>query len=338
MIARNPYLFVIGCPRSGTTLLQRMLDNHPALTVINESYFIPRAINDLLVGPDYPLTAEIVSRARSSRSRSGKTGFFRLGLPEEAVDEVARKAHTYSQFVSELYNQVARLRGKPLAGEKTPHYTSHLRLLHGLFPDTRFIHIIRDGRSVALSLLEWAAEGKGPARYKLWALEPVAMCALWWRWQVGAGRRDGQELASAHYQEVRYEELVDSPLDVIRDVTHFLGLPYDPLMLRYYEGRVRTGLALSAKEAWLPPTPGLRDWRKQMPAHDVELFEALAGDLLSELGYERAFQTISPAVQERAERYRDWWKRKLVRRDARKAAISEAIAAGFGLRTTSGER
>jgi Sulfotransferase family len=304
---RNPYLFVVGCPRSGTTLLQRMLDNHPALAVTNDSHFIPAAIGDLPPAGDVPLTPEIVDRVHSFRSRTGKTGFFRLGLPGAVVDEAATRARTYGGFVAELYSEVARLREKPLAGEKTPDYVRHLPLLHQLFPWARMVHVIRDGRSVALSLLEWAAAGRGPARYDLWSREPVAMCALWWRWQVRSGLRDGRNLGAEHYHDVRYEQLVADPTQVLRDLSDFLELPYCAEMLRYHEGRVRLDPGLSAKQAWLPPVSGLRDWRKAMAGGDLEVFEAVAGDLLSELGYERACDTISPELTEKSGEWQRWW-------------------------------
>lgn len=304
---RNPYQFVVGCPRSGTTLVQRMLDHHPSLAVVNDGHFIPAAIDGLTPAPDMPLTAEIAERARSFRTRSGKTGFFRLGLPDAAVDEAASRAGTYAGFVSDLYAEVARRHGKPLAGDKTPDYVRHLALLRTLFPWARFVHVIRDGRSVALSLREWAAVGKGPARYDLWTSEPVAMCALWWRWQVRSGLRDGRDLGPKHYREVRYEELVMNPARVLRDLTDFLELPFAPEMLRYHEGKVRHDPGLSAKQAWLPPVSGLRDWRKAMAAADLEVFEAVAGDLLTQLGYVRACDAISPELAARAGEWQRWW-------------------------------
>src|SRR5262249_27511497 len=68
----------------------------------------------------------------------------------------------------------------------------------------------------------------------------------------------------------------------------FLGVPFDERMLRFHEGRTVTAPGLSAKEAWLPITPGLRDWRTQMTAGDLERFEAAAAPLLDELRYPRA--------------------------------------------------
>jgi len=307
---RNPYLFVVGCPRSGTTLLQRMLDHHPQLAVANDSHFIPRAIEEVPIGVDPPLTPELVEWVRTYRR------FYRLGLSDAAVDQAATKAHTYREFVSALYTEYGRLRGKILAGEKTPNYDRYLPRLHSLFPWARTIHIIRDGRDVALSALEWARKDKGPGRFELWSEEPVAVCALWWRWHVSTGRWDGAVLESSRYCEVRYEALVRRPDAVLSRIVDFLDLPFSHQMVTFYEGKTRFKPGLSAKRAWLPPTPGLRDWRTQMNERDVELFEALAGDLLSTLGYERRFPAISLEIATLAERYRRKWEAEMTRRQA----------------------
>jgi len=307
----NPYVFVVGCPRSGTTLLQRMLDSHPLLTVANDPHFIEYGIRG--EDGDVPLTAKLVERVLSYRT------FGRLGLSVEEARAAARRATTYAEFVRTLFTALATKRNKPLAGEKTPHYVRFLPLLHGLFPQARFIHIIRDGRDVALSTLEWARPDRGPGRFRLWASEPVAVCALSWRWHVATGRRDGSPLGQL-YREVRYEALLEDPETILRELMDVIELPFAREMLDYHRGKTRRDPGLTPKDAWLPPTLGLRDWRAQMALEDVELFEALAGDLLSSLGYERAFSTITPEVDALASRCRPAWERELRTRRRRAAS------------------
>jgi Sulfotransferase family len=309
---QNPFLFVVGCPRSGTTLLQRMLDAHPQLAVANDTHFIPRALEAVRPGSlededalfDASILPELISWVR------GYYRFARLGLDETSFAQAAVSARSYREFVSLLYGQLARQHGKELGGEKTPDYVRHLPLLHRLFPWARSVHIIRDGRDVALSIVEWACRDgrpRGPAKLALWSEQPVAMCALWWRWQVRLGRQSRSVLPPGAYHEVRYEALVEDAEGVLRSVVSFLGLPFSNRMLSFNEGKVRHKEGLSAKKAWLPPTPGLRDWRTQMKPNDAELFEALAGDLLCELEYPRAFETPSARTGELAQRYRTWW-------------------------------
>ena len=210
-----------------------------------------------------------------------------------------------------MYDELARTHGKLLGGEKTPDYVRHLPLLHGLFPWAKMVHIIRDGRDVALSTLEWARKDKGPGKFKLWQEEPVAVCALWWRWQLITGRIAGAALGPNLYHEIKYEDLVAQPEEALRKLADFLALPFAREMLEYHVGKFLDQPGLDAKKAWAPPTPGLRNWRSSMSARDVELFEAIAGDLVGALGYERDADAISPEIAGIAKRCSDWWEPKM---------------------------
>ena len=321
----NPFAFVVGCPRSGTTLLMRMLDSHRRLALVDEAHFIPSVITGAVAKSDPALTPALVERARNHRR------FHRLGLSDEFVRDTANGTRTYSEFVSALYSEYGKARGKRLVGEKAPYYVRFLPVLHALFPRVRFVHIIRDGRDVALSLVNWAhRKNKGPvARYELARHEPVAACALWWAERTATGCRDGKRLGPAHYLAVRYEDLVARPEGELRRITEFLELPYAPAMLKFHEAKIRHKPGLSAKSAWLPPTPGLRDWRRDMAPRDVELFEALAGDLLTDLGYERGAPGIKPEIADLAERCRTWWRGEMARRPAKARRKRDSHAAAF---------
>ncbi len=296
-------------------MLQRMLDHHPMLAIANDTHFIPRVVDP--DGGDVALSHELVDRVLDYHR------FGRLGLDDAAVRRVASHARTYAEFVGALYAEFGARHGKPLAGEKTPDYVRYLPLLGRLFPWSRVVHIVRDGRDVALSALQWARPDKGPGRFALWPEDPVAVCALWWRWQVKSGRTDGRGLGP-RYQEVRYEDLVARPPEMVESLCLFLRLPFAPETLAYHLGMQRQQPGLSAKRAWLPPTPGLRDWRTQMSERDAEVFEALAGDLLSSLGYERATGAPRLAVTELAQRYQSWWEAELERRRANRLAKRRA--------------
>jgi hypothetical protein len=131
--------------------------------------------------------------------------------------------------------------------------------------------------------------------------------------------RDGAALGPARYLETHYERLVDEPEASLRRIAAFLELPYAAEMAEFHRGRTRTDPGLSAKSAWLPATRGLRDWRAQLGEGDVELYEAIAGDLLERHGYERAFATVSDEAAERAARLRAAWESELAERRGRLA-------------------
>jgi hypothetical protein len=297
----NPYAFFVGCPRSGTTLIQRLGNAHPLLAVVNEAEWIATWWETRAgVAPDGTVTPELVERLLSHRR------FPRLGLQPERVAELVRDGEPkhYAVFVTELFDLHGRAEGKPLVGEKSPTYVRHLATMHELFPQARFVHLIRDGRDVALSALDWKKGERILGRFPTWPDDPVTTAALWWEWHVRLGRETGASLGPDLYYELQYESLVDDPHEECRKLCAFLDVPYDEAMLRFHEGRRRSKPGLGSKAAWLPVTPGLRSWRRQMPAEDVARFEAACGPLLDELGYLGGTGAASGDQVERAMRLR----------------------------------
>jgi hypothetical protein len=283
----EPFLFIVGRGRSGTTLLQAMVDSHPLVAIPPESHLVVR----------------IARRRRRYERRGGfdaerfvgdlvsHYGFRRWDIPADDVRETLRRspARSVPEATRALYGLYARRHEKTRYGDKTPINVMHLPLLARFLPEARFLHIIRDGRDVALSYLD-----------QPFGAETVPEAAFRWRRDVFTGRRDGSRLGAGRYMEVRYEALVQEPESVLRRVCAFAGLAFDPAMLAYREHGERV-LAPRIKPAHphlgRPPTPGLRDWRRDMAPGDVAVFETLAGDLLSELGYERRFPRPSARVR-----------------------------------------
>jgi hypothetical protein len=288
----NPFVFIVGCPRSGTTLLQRLLDSHPQLAITPETHWIPRWFEKngaKGIRPDGVVTRKLV------RKLLAFPRFWELGISPAEVEPLIEPRGTvpYSRFVSALFDLYGEKRGKRLVGDKTPGYARNLRTLHDLWPTAKLVHLIRDGRDVCLSVLSWPRArgwkaGQGAACFSIWAESPLCATALWWDWHVRLAREAGLAFEPGVYAELRYEALVADPAGECRKLCDFLGIGYDEAMLRLYENRARQGNAGDEKHPWRPITPGLRDWRSQMPPDDVELFEAAAGELLDELSYPRA--------------------------------------------------
>ncbi len=286
----NPFLFVVGCHRSGTTLLTRMLNAHREITMIPEIAWIPSRYERREC-----LTAEgMVTPAFIDNLKNHVWGFGRYTRLPVSIGELealvsSSRPVSYSEFVTLLFDRYGEARGKRIVGNKTPELVHSLGTLHELWHDAKFVHIIRDGRDVCLSLINWKRKAeKFSQRLPTWSVDAVTTAALYWEEFVRAGRNAGRRLPASIYHEVRYESLVTNPAEQCRSLCEFLGIEYDEAMLRFNEGRMNPDLNLDAKHAWLPPTPGLRDWRKQMPPEDVQRFEAAAGSLLDELEYSRS--------------------------------------------------
>jgi hypothetical protein len=289
----NPYAFIIGCARSGTTLLRRMLNAHPQIAITRETHWIPKWFERQIgVTPDGLVTHELLP------SLLAYERFARMGVDEATLRELIRDEQplSYARFVTAVFDLYGATQGKALVGDKTPGYVRRIPTLHALWPGAKFVHLIRDGRDVGLSALAWE-RSKLPGRFPTWTEHPVSTVAVWWEWHVRQGREDGMPLGPRLYHEVRYESLVTGPAEESARLCEFLGFPYDDAMLRFHKGRERRQPGLSAKKAWRPVTAGLRNWRSDMSAEDLERFEAVAGDLLENLGYARA---TDPSPEQRA--------------------------------------
>jgi hypothetical protein len=279
----NPYVFFVGCSRSGTTLLRRIGDAHPELAVAPEQHWLPRYWEwRIALTPEGLVTRDLLDMLLADRR------FTALKLPFKRVTELVENGPKhYGRFVTELFELYGEVQNKRFVGEKTPKYVRYLPTLHELWPHAKVVHLIRDGRDVALSLLEWDKAERNVGRFGTWSEDPVTTAALYWEWNVRLGREASPLLGPKRYHELRYESLVADPELETRRLCDFLGLAYDPAMLRFHEGRTRSKAGLSAKKAWQPVTAGVRNWRNQMAIEDLTRFEAAAGDLLEELGYER---------------------------------------------------
>lgn len=276
-VERAVFPFFVGCPRSGTTLVRAIFDAHPVLAVPAESHFIVSMADD---AERYESPAGFRADAFLD-DLCGDDRFKVWRFPEDrarrAVTE--RGPQSLPDAFRAVYAAYAAHHGKPLHGDKTPGYVRRLPLLAEMFPEARFVHVVRDGRDVALSL-----EQVGWARRQ--APDGLATFAGFWRTNLELGFAAGQALGPRRYRELRYEELLDDPERVLRDVCDFLGLPFASSMLAYHEhAKELSAAGRPPCHIGRPVTKGLRDWRTEMDAGQVALFEGIAGDLLQRAGY-----------------------------------------------------
>lgn len=273
-----PFLFIVGCGRSGTTLLVTMLDSHPALAIPGESGFVvelARLGSREGAGAASAFADDFVRRIeRFDRFRAWK-------LDGDILrSEIAGRGVTSGADAVRLtYGAYAATFGKPRYGDKTPDHVLEMGEIAELLPEAVFVHVVRDGRDVALASL--AVD---------WGPRTVPEAARYWSRRVRAGRDVGGKLGAGRYLEVRYERLVEDAAGVLAEVVRFLGLDYDPVMLEY-RGAAERQLAMSPspsadRSLLRPPVRGLRDWRRDMSERDAAAFDRIAGDLLDELGYE----------------------------------------------------
>ena len=268
----SPPLVVLGVSRSGTTLLRVILDRSPGIAIPDESFFVPLLARRHGRTVDAERFLDDVARIPTIRA---------WGLRAEDVAPRVRRGMATGDAIAAVFEAYAERAGKPRWGDKTPMYMRHLGLLERLFPDAQYVHLVRDGRDAALSFLEMP-EGTFT---RTWAhpTTPAQFACLWAK-EVSDARVLGRRVGTARYYEVRYEELVADPEGVVQAICAFAGLPFESGMLAYTDS-VDVSEKPHQQRLLRPPTAGVRSWRDDMAPGDVDAFEAVAGDVLRELGY-----------------------------------------------------
>jgi len=281
LVASLPVMpFIVGCGRSGNTLLRMMLDSHPDMAIPPETEVVVAGVQ---AGDD---------RGRFCDAVANHWRFDDLHID---ADEWRRRVNALSPFscsegLREMYRMYAAKFGKSRYGDKTPYYSTHLPLIAATFPEARAVHIIRDGRDVAASMLP------------LWFSppDPRSMADHWC--EVITTIRAAQNLVPTI--EVRFEHLVTQPEQEIRRVLEFCELEWSADVLRYHE-RAADRIAEVTRDAqmadgtWLAPVARRHEihrrladpprvdrigaWRTELDADDLEAFCDRAGWLLDEL-------------------------------------------------------
>lgn len=190
----RPPIFVVGCQRSGTTMLRLILDSHPNISCGPETRFLE--------------TLAAVTTQDWGRLR-------RYGLTEE--EWYGRVA----DFFGGILGDYARARGKVRWADKTPRYALQLDFIDKVFPTCQIVHVIRDGREVVLS------------HRKRWGLRSAGKAIIKWPRYIAAARGLGRRLPPGRYHEVRYEDLVTRTEPALRELMTFLGEPWSEALLHY---------------------------------------------------------------------------------------------------------
>jgi len=271
-------VFVLGSPRSGTTLLYHMLLSAGNFAVYRTESNVfnvlePRA-GDL---SQAARRRELLDLWRPTRM------FQRAGLDMAAIEpRIMAECRNGGDFLRLYMEAIALRQGVERWADCTPEHILYLDRIHQTIPGALVIHVIRDGRDVALSTekqkwirpLPWDKDGE------------LIAAGLFWEWMVFHGRRSGHKLGPAHYREVRYEDLVSKPHQTLAGLSSFVGqeLDYEQI-LKVGIGSVsqpNTSFGSGKDDADFSP---VGRWKQALPERAAGELETVLGPALTELGY-----------------------------------------------------
>ena len=268
-------------------MLRLMLNAHSRLSIPFESAFVPKFYR---CADQYGDLAQHQNIARLLEDIRRERHVVRGELIPDAAAVLATGPKSYAGLVNAIFATHAATKSKPRWGDKTPGYGSDLDILWKLFPGSKVIHVVRDGRDVALS-----------NRTLSWGIYSMPRVASAWRWETLLTRKLGH-MIDAHYLEVRYEDLVQDPERELRRICTHIGERYEPTMLEYHRSArdemPRESLQWHGSSV-LPPDKGKAfQWQRQLSRTDRIIFEDHAGDALEAFGYLREF--LAPTIASRA--------------------------------------
>lgn len=284
-VPRHP-VFVVGMPRSGTTLLSSLLDAHPDLAVAPETHYFTRC----WTGGRIDGWAD-VERMLARLDR--QPGVHDMALSEAewaAIRERLRALDTptHGDILRALLDTYAARSDAPAWGEKTPDHLRTVPEMARQFPDAVFLAIIRDPRDVVLSL-----------RNLPWSRSTLPEQAWTWRRYTARIARYHEDYEDRFFS-LRYEALIAEPEETLRDVCAFLETPFQASMLRLEEQETRPFDA--DREPWKENSTRRIDasnrekWRTQMPDVERVLVEGIVGHWLTDHGYPRPPVRWRPAL------------------------------------------
>lgn len=268
--------FIVGCPRSGTSVLARMLGTHPNLAIPYESHLYNRIYP---AARRYGDLSDPSARARLV-GEILRTDYIRQWTPPPPLADTlsAIRRDDFHGIVDGLMRAWTATQGKGRWGEKTPQHMFWWETIRAGFPDFQMIHVVRDGRDVALS-------------YRAAHFGPKHVYALAQRWAeyLSAAQRAEVSLGPDAFLVVRYEELMAAPEAELRRICRFLGEEFAPEMLGFYRADVLYPTDRRNLDNLRRPllTENSGKWRSRMSPRELRLFEAVAGALLERHGYPR---------------------------------------------------
>lgn len=242
-------IFIVGSPRSGTTLMRSIVDAHPRI-------FCPPWETGYFAHLNVMMNGDLVKVMNEE-------------IPNFPVNRAAL-IEWVRRSALDLFSLFGQQSGKSRWAEKTPAHVHHMNFILEVFPEAQFIHMIRSGSDVVKSLQNMP-----------WAPRQIRWSINTWVESVKAGREVGARLSPSQYTEVYYEKLIESPDETLKQLCEFLGEPFAAQMLEFHapeKNSWKTKLNPLQKKPISNNYQGLSFSQRL-------LFKWFAGPLMRDLGY-----------------------------------------------------
>ena len=278
MSKANAPVFVVGCPRSGTTLLYNML-----LSAGDFAVYLAESNVFNLLAPRFGDLGVWLNREQLIdawlQSKLFRATFLDADNIRTKLLELCGNGGDFLRIVME---EIARAQGVKRWADNSPEELLHMRAIKREIPDALFIHMIRDGRDVSLSLE--ARPHKWVRPFSWDRQNSLLVTGIFWEWMVQRGRKQAESLKN-DYMEVRFEDLQAEPQATLGKIGEFIqhDLNYERIL------RVGIGSVSDPNTSFKGDAAGpVGRWKKKIGPKQLAMFEEIAGPTLKSLGYPSA--------------------------------------------------
>lgn len=280
-------VFIGGCDRSGTTMLGAMLGTHNHCLCVPESQFI---IDSLSSSSSHPGNVEL-HKVWQAIKQHPRFLLWHLEIANPLVERPDTKQTTFSNLIEKIVQVYGKQAGKEAFHiwiDHTPTNTKHFATLQYIFQDAKLLHIVRDGRAVAASIL--------PLN---WGPNTIDKAAYFWLRNLSYGLAAESYFSPDSVKRVKYENLVAMPEETLQKICTFIGITYHPQMVFgsgfQLPAYTQNQHALVGKR---PDAGRINAWEQKLTTREIEIFENIAGDALQYLGYKPLYgSTARPMNQ-----------------------------------------
>jgi hypothetical protein len=310
-------IFVVGCPRSGTTMLSLMIHAHPRLAMPPESRFLIKTWRKREKYGDLSTPEKRMALAKSCVRTGSKVRD--LGLdPDETLQAILAAPPTIGSAFGTVFKLFAEKHGAARWGDKRPAYYQEVDVLLRLFPDAQIVHIVRDGRANVASLkkMPW------------WPYDSIGSMAAWSQAEF-CSQRNQRRLPKDVFHVIRYESLVADPEPVLRELCAFLEEDFHPAMLAPSEVRD----VVPEKKTWHVAlnqsvnTDRVESWRKGLEPWELGLMETVLRRKLQRWDYRLSGDGARPSPKLVAKYAKDAFERRSAMRKRWAEESREAASA-----------
>ncbi|MEZ5197420.1 MAG: sulfotransferase [Bacteroidales bacterium] len=293
-ISKLPFFFIIGRPRSGTTLLRTLLDAHPNVVIPQESPVILNLYRKYKDRKQWDRKhLEGFYKDLGSQGIFGVWNIDKIKLKNDLI--ACEGENTFENLIKVLYlnfNSIYQKGNPQIIGDKNPVYSYNFRSVFSIFPEAKFIHLTRDYRDQIVSMKRMDLEMSNPA-----------LVAYRWKLSVNSLLKFKMKYADRFYT-LRYEDLVSDPENEIRSICSFLAVTYEESILTFHNHDNFNGfLPDTSMERYHSSlfnpihSEKVNTWISKLRNDEVRIADWVVGDTAEKSGYKRQFDTISQGLK-----------------------------------------